>query len=186
MSRVIDAVALKETMQELANQEGWIHVEGFIGILDAMTVDRPNVDYEERKYRHEMEVYRVKSEFHKDQYVEGLKGLIESGTLALKSAILVNGGATIALLTFLGSVLRDGTAQTSLITDISWAMILFVWGTGLAALATGTRYLGNLKLMEQGKSGWVNWFTISLGVISYTLFFWGGMAAFHAFDGVPA
>ncbi|WP_029031020.1 hypothetical protein [Salinarimonas rosea] len=73
-----------------------------------------------------------------EDYAEANKATAESGVQAVRAAFLLNGGACIALLTFLG---RNAGTETA--GDLFWAAVLFSLGAALAAFAAGATYLTN-------------------------------------------
>ena len=71
---------------------------------------------------------------------ELFKAVILSGQSALKSAILINGGAAVALLAFIGSrfeFLEDKTQKILILVS----MIMLIIGVLVAAIASGLTYL---------------------------------------------
>src|SRR5688572_17379928 len=55
------------------------------------------------KYKAELSVWVAKQNFSHSTSIELLRATIQTGDAALKSAILINGGASAALLAFIGS-----------------------------------------------------------------------------------
>ena len=68
------------------------------------------------------------------------KAVIESGKTALTTVMLVNGGAAVALLAFIANMAAKVDSPIKLYA-IAGALMWFVMGVLLAALATGTTYL---------------------------------------------
>ncbi len=64
---------------------------------------------------------------------------IASANLAMKTAFLINGGAVIALLGFIASLVREPAMLPKLIY-ISSTLGFFGWGLALAAIGSGTIY----------------------------------------------
>ncbi|MDO8288768.1 MAG: hypothetical protein Q7T44_06070 [Parvibaculum sp.] len=74
------------------------------------------------------------------------KASIESANLALKSLLLLNGGACIALLGFLASVFSSDAQyadKVSALQPFISALIKFTWGAAFAVLATAVAYFVN-------------------------------------------
>jgi len=62
-----------------------------------------------------------------------------SGSEAIKAATLVNGGAAVAVLAFIGHLASiNAIAATK---DLAWSLFIFVAGTWLGVLASGMTYL---------------------------------------------
>ncbi|MBW4936170.1 hypothetical protein [Marinobacter sp. F4206] len=74
---------------------------------------------------------------------EHFRSVISMAELALKSAILVNGGACIALLTFIGNVSSSGSKL------IVFGLFAFASGVFLDAVATFLAYLTQNEFMRQ-------------------------------------
>lgn len=82
-----------------------------------------------------------------DRRAEALESAsIDSGNLALRSLLLLNGGASVALLGFLASVFSGDTEQQSH-AEVLFAFLdalgKFALGSGLAVLAASLSYLTN-------------------------------------------
>lgn len=84
---------------------------------------------------------------HHDQWYGRLNdAAIASGTLAVRMALILNGGASIALLAFLASIFSNGNAPENLsgLADrIVLALGSFGWGAFCAGLCSGLSYLVN-------------------------------------------
>jgi hypothetical protein len=61
---------------------------------------------------------------------------IKSGDAALRNCLLINGGAAVAILAFMGSVISKNTGTTKVVDDIAGGLTYFAWGviTSVAAL----------------------------------------------------
>ena len=79
------------------------------------------------------------------QQVEMFRSVIATGQTALKTSLLINGGATVALLAFLGHVLSNPRAG-NLVPVLSFSLYLFGLGVLLGAVATGFTYLAQSAL----------------------------------------
>jgi hypothetical protein len=83
-----------------------------------------------------IEHHRNLNEFN----LELLRGTISTGQSAVKSSLLINGGAAIAVLAFLGNAWSNGLPHHTL-SDAAYGLSLFVWGVLAAAGATGFVYV---------------------------------------------
>ena len=78
------------------------------------------------------------------EQLETYKSLVSLSSLALKTLLLLNGGAAIALLAFLGNTWgRDD------VPDVRASMALFLCGLACAGGATLVGYLAQLKLYQE-------------------------------------
>lgn len=76
---------------------------------------------------------------------------IQNGTLAIRTAFLLNGGACLALLAFLANTLTATgltSEQQALIQTILSTLRILAWGAFLSAVATGIGYLVNRCYLE--------------------------------------
>ena len=105
---------------------------------------------------------------------------------ALKSAILINGGAAIAMLTFIGHELQ--LPKLSRLT-FAHSLGLYVAGVFLAAIATGFSYKAQDRFMESGKRDrsfniWLTCAILAI-ILSYFLFGAGSWCAYSGFIDLP-
>jgi len=121
--------------------------------------------------------------------IEMFKAVIEAGQTALKSSIVVNGGAAAALLALLAEGLKsNGVGQwSSLLSPLGTAWLMFMLGLGSAGSATAFRYLSqalysNALILGERTDGkwyrfgnWVRNIAATLGFLSYGLFFTGAV-----------
>lgn len=116
------------------------------------------------------------------------------GQGALKAALLVNGGAVVALLAFIGSTVGKDV-ERSLLLALCFSMLLFLLATLSATVASGVTYLAGLVGASSDEDRkvskwklWRHWFfynavAITLVVVSYVLFLVGSLNAYCAFVG---
>lgn len=74
-----------------------------------------------------------------ERQLEMLRAVITIGQSALKSALLINGGAAVALLAFVGKIWGDVESKGTL-EVLSIALISFVFGVLSSAMAAGATY----------------------------------------------
>jgi len=118
-----------------------------------------------------LEHYRAVNEFN----IEMLRATVATGQSALKSAMLINGGAAVAVLAFLGNAWAKDVPRRVLI-EASYGLSLFVWGVLAAAAAAGATYVSQAGYGDEfgkrselvGDIGRV--LAILLVVASYVLF----------------
>lgn len=72
--------------------------------------------------------------------LEMLRATLMTGQTALKSAMLINGGAAVAVLAFLGNAWAKDVPR-QVLTEASYGLSLFVWGVLAAAAATGATWV---------------------------------------------
>lgn len=100
--------------------------------------------------------------------------------IALKSAILINGGGAVAILAYLGHIGIGNFSQ-----NFPCALLLYTGGVLFGAVATGVTYLTQCcYYYANGKSKWGNvsrGFAIALVILSYICFGLGGYTAYLGF-----
>jgi len=75
--------------------------------------------------------------------LEKYKTIVNNGQSTLKALLTMNGGATIAFLTFIGHLLEKGTPQPANMHALLGALQYFITGTFFAVLAYGLIFLTN-------------------------------------------
>lgn len=139
-------------------------------------------------YRADLSAWVSSRQQHHEHNLEMLRATIATGQSALKSALLINGGAAVALLAFIGSVWASDNAAKTL-PEISLALLWYVSGVLSAATAAGFTYLSQAGFgHEFGKIsrsvGHVGRWLAVLGVFaSYVLFGYGSWLAFAGLGG---
>lgn len=114
---------------------------------------------------------------------EGFKSVILSGQNALRSALLINGGASIALLAYIGKLKVAGSTQLS---SLAFPLLLFVIGVLVTAVNSGITYLSQWFYFggaswKQKAGFYLNIANIVLGIASYFLFAVGTFYAYRFF-----
>ena len=135
-----------------------------------------------RKFEDEMEVWKVNAPLM-------FNSVIEAGLSALKSATLINGGAAVSLLAFLGNLLtKDPPYGTTYpIHALSQAMLIFFLGVGFSGVATASRYFSQASYSSENEcqGDLFRWLAIILALLSFGAFFYGGIEAYYAIQPVP-
>ena len=115
--------------------------------------------------------------------IEMFKSVIDSGREALNALVLINGGAVVALLGFMGATKSKGLPQ-ALGTALTLPLVQFGFGVLMGALGFGARYFSqaffSLKKRSAGNS--FSGATIIFAIVGYALFGWGIYGAFRAFN----
>ena len=112
-----------------------------------------------RKFEHDrwIKSWEMYSGQIHDQRMSSLKSVNDYGTLALRSVFILNGGAILALLTFLGAFFSKNDQNTILIGiniahQLRLAFYMFVSGVAISALAAGVAYLNWSYMHEHYQS----------------------------------
>ena len=140
------------------------------------------------RYRAEHDVWISSRQQLHEHNLEMLRSVITVGQLALKSALLINGGAAIALLALVGQVWSSNDGKLAL-GSLATALLYYVFGVLSAAVAAGTTYISQAGYAGEFGSaslfiGRLGHVATLLGVIgAYVLFSRGSWIAFMAIVG---
>ncbi|KAF3978674.1 MAG: hypothetical protein HFP77_00705 [Methylococcales symbiont of Iophon sp. n. MRB-2018] len=135
------------------------------------------------KYKADLSKGVEDHKIHNQWGFELFRATLLTGQSALKSAILINGGASIALLTFIGNV-KDNSITN--VAQLAEPLEIFLLGVLLAAIASGATYLAQWffasRIPWQRIGGNVSNVTAILFVLgSYGSFLCGVLQATHIF-----
>lgn len=119
--------------------------------------------------------------------LENFKAVIAAGQNAIRSIILINGGASVAMLAFLGHLVRIGSPQ---VPQFAGSLVAFVTGTLLGTLVAGSTYLAQFFFGypddRERRVGLVfNVLAVAIAILSYLTFFAGSYTAYQAFTDNP-
>lgn len=114
--------------------------------------------------------------------LEMFRSVIQAGQGALRTCLLINGGAAVALLAFVGHLVGSGT-ETVPLAATAKVMSAFVSGVLAGGLASGTTYLSQwLYADDWHKTGFaLNILAILFGLGSLAFFAFGGYSAYCLF-----
>ncbi len=172
-------------------KEEVVSVDALLNYLDALERDVASIDKsDDKKFELDLAMFRAEHERNLAHYgaqQENSRQMWDSvfayGQAALKSAILVNGGAAAGLLAFIGNIWSKGIDPLA-VGDLTCAILAFTLGVLAAALGTGTTYI-----TQYGYCCDWNTFartfhvlTVSIVIGSYVLFFFGSQASYRAFS----
>ena len=102
-----------------------------------------------------------------DIEIEVFKSVMQSGQNAMKSALLINAGATISILTFVTKLFSEG--KYILAADLANALLIFTLGVFLAALSTAITYLTQDAASKNKIRSFTNYNRLSIGLIITSL-----------------
>ncbi|MBL4784615.1 MAG: hypothetical protein JKY49_04220 [Cohaesibacteraceae bacterium] len=116
--------------------------------------------------------------------LENLKIINQHGSDALRAIFLLNGAASIATLTFLGSIAIRTSSVTISMSSVSSILFLFSLGAGTSVVSHSLNYLNLFSHARNfPKVGdWLLKATILAAFVSLALFFWGIWEASNVFD----
>lgn len=130
-----------------------------------------------RKYQHRMELW-------KETRLEMTRAVIGFGQGAIRSLVLINGGAAIAVMTFIGNSKNE---DLKLVKALSQSLLLFSSGVAAAALVAGFAYVA--QFLYDGSSGRMpklgigfHYLAVLVAMISLALFVWGLVNSYFGFQ----
>lgn len=117
--------------------------------------------------------------------IESFRQIIALGQSSLKSIMLINGGAAVALLAFLGNLITRSGSSTNIIAFAD-SMRMFVIGVFLGAVAYATTYFSQLfydgdKKWQQRTGLAFHVITSLVGIAALLAFLVGARAAYNGF-----
>lgn len=181
---------IKTAVREIKkDKKDFISIDAFETYLDRLGESVEKFEINKKPSEIEIESFKAKCEsdlaYYKaqcDYDLEVLRTAVSSGQAALKSTILVNGGAAVALLAFLGKIWEKGSTQIA-IASLCLALSFFVSGVLTGAIASGTTYITNsCYSVKKAKTGiCFHIITILLVIASYLLFGSGSYYSYKAF-----
>lgn len=118
-------------------------------------------DFELEKYKAQLQIW-----------VEKYKNSIDAGKNAIKMAFLINGGVSLALLTFIGTIFQT---NKSLSIELFSSLLYFVVSIFLIGISSGIIYLTHSAInLEKPKTSMIlEVITVLLISFSYLLFGYG-------------
>ena len=133
----------------------------------------------------QVEIEKLKVEHEHQRNAEVFRSVITAGQGAIKSAFLLNGGAAVALLAFIAHLIQTSSEKVE-VTDLSFCLLLFGWGTLAVAVASGFTYLTQFAYYSSEEQATkvgdgLNMISIMLVFASYGMFLWGLYATYRAF-----
>ncbi|WP_269619231.1 hypothetical protein [Zhongshania sp. BJYM1] len=180
------AAQLKTTIEGLrANGTAAIFCDNLIAYLEEV-VNSPSPVVTQAELEHYKAQLQVWVEAEKRNHVSDLemfRSVIQSGQNAIKTSFFLNGGASVALLAFIGKLTEE---QHSRIPSFALALTIFVMGVFCIAMTSGLTYLSQWfyaesELWKQKVGLGLNVASILLGLASYGFFIWGMCRAYESF-----
>jgi hypothetical protein len=100
----------------------------------------------------------------------------------LKSIILINGGASVALLAFIGNIIANDE-NVSLVSKFSLPLAFYVFGVLVGSIATGSSYVTQYKYLHVGQESGARWHIVTaiLVLLAYVLFAAGSLDCYRIF-----
>ncbi len=175
--------AIGKILTALAQLEGegqkLVSTEALRQYLGTLEKDA-GISSEIRKLQHDSSLAQYKADL--DQTIAMFNAVIGFAQSALKTSLLVNGAAAIALLSFIGNIwTKEQTPDVA--RSLSSALVFFCVGVLAAAVSTVTTYLAQGCYAHQYRKAGIAFHVATLGLISasYILFGFGIFQSYAAF-----
>jgi hypothetical protein len=104
-----------------------------------------NESFEGKKWREEKareDAQRAEDKFH-EKALKISDAAMQSGQVAIRTAALVNGGAAVSVLAFLGGLVGQGKVRLDYINTVAGSLMWFVGGVAAAVCSLGSAYIVN-------------------------------------------
>lgn len=172
-----------------AKEHGAINIdsEKLISYLESVKEDSPkalsedlHVEYNKARWGLYQEQYRAQNESN----LEMFRSVIASGQNALRALFLINGGAVIAILAFLGNCY--GKPKVFSCAGLPDALFCFTIGVGAIGVATALTYFTQRMYASDWKKrgNWLNAVVVIFGFISVASFCVGSWLAYNTFKNI--
>jgi hypothetical protein len=131
------------------------------------------------KFQKESELAQTRTE--QDANKEMFRTVIDSGKTALTTCILINGGAAIALMSFLSNAYGKNSMGTPVPASMGYALLTFAIAVFLAGATSGLTYLAQCQFHQRNysKGKLYNGTGIFFVALGYALFAIGITLAYH-------
>lgn len=176
-----DAISyIRDALDEVAQTgQKFVSISAFREYLNSLEEAVPESP-ETQKLRHESSLAHYRA-IHETN-LEMFKSVLESGRTALTSCNLINGGAAVALLAYIGNMLAKNP-KTELDFSLGLGLVSFTSGVLLGGIATGTRYLSQASWSNDWNRCGLsfNIASIVLVLAAYVAFSSGVFFAYSAF-----
>lgn len=180
-----DVLAVKNQNKDVLSVDAMLnyldHLDNDLG--NDQKIDQNRFDADIAAFKAENERNIAQYEAEQQHSIELLRSVISYGQAALKSAILINGGAAVALLAFIGNIWLKAITPEA-VTSLTNSIALFAFGVLAAALGTAGSYFTQYCYSESHTRTGIGFHltTIMLVLGAYVLFGFGACESYHSFE----
>lgn len=180
------ATEFKKAIEEIrAKGNLAIQCDNLIAYLDEV-IKSSNAEIAQadlEKYKAELQLWVEQNKGIHSSSLEMFRSVIQSGQNAIRSSFLLNGGAAVAILAFIGKLAE---LQSEKIPQFAQSLVIFVIGVLIVTITAGCTYLS--QWFYTGNASWkiktglvLNILAIVLGIVSYIVFILGMCKAYAVF-----
>jgi hypothetical protein len=174
-----DLVAVKD------GGEAKVEIDRLTKYLDEMAAyASTSTEHRQMEHQSNLAQYNATIAFQ----VENFKAVIAAGKEAINAAIIINGGAVISLMAFMGNVAAK--SEKNFVHLLAFPLLLFGMGVFCGGIAFGTRFISQFlySAWEKPKSvtagHWFNAFAWLAVVVSGICFAAGIFVCYHSLGNV--
>ena len=180
------AEQMKELIQGIKDKgTAAIYCDNLITYFDEVQNSPPekSSEVELERYKAELQLAIEQNKNYHVAQLELFRSVISLGQNAIRTSFLMNGGASVALLAFIGHL---AAIKPACIGVFASSLIPFLIGVLVMTMTSGFTYLSQWLYSSEKqkiqKAGFgVNVLCIIMGLSSYVFFIWGMIRAYHAF-----
>lgn len=183
-------IVKKAVMEVKQIKQDVISVDAMTHYLDALikdtegqeSADQKTLDVSLAVFRAEQDAKNTENKADSDHDLELFRSVISFAGAALKSAMLINGGAAVAMMAFIGNIWTQGVSALA-VTSLTNSILYFSSGVLAAAVATMTSYFTQYFYLHGPEcAGHVfRAFSIIIGIGAFVLFGYGTYEVYTAF-----
>jgi hypothetical protein len=108
---------------------------------------QPDHEYEKWKYEQNRAVAERSHDVETEFGHRANEAAVNSGTQAVRAAIIINGGAAVTMLAFIGHLISVNEGKfVNKFADLTDPLIWFAWGVTFAAMSVGGAYFTNYAI----------------------------------------
>lgn len=173
---------LKDAGHEAVSIEG---LEAYLEDLSKQASDSKEIQLAQYSAQHQYNIEQYKED--KSEWRELFKATVGHAQSAIKLQALVNGGAAVSLLAFIGKVWTPDFNASPIANYIPLALVLYCCGVGAAALTQSLTYLSQHFFTYDGEkvAKGIRFFAQLTAFSSLVLFFIATYVAYLGFVCVP-
>jgi hypothetical protein len=180
------AAQMKAMIEEVkAKGTAAIYCDNLIAYLDEVqkSPEPEPSPVEIEKYKADLQNWIETNKKNHDGQLEMFRSVITSGQAAIKSAFLLNGGAAVAMLAFIGHLAQFKAEKVPVFAG---CLVPFAYGVLVIALTSGFTYLSqwfyaSTRPLARKVGFGLNMLCIILGFSSYGFFSWGLFGTYRSF-----
>lgn len=178
------AAQMKATIEDIKSKgTAAIYCDNIISYLDEVqkSPEREPTSVDVERYKADLQNWIEANKYQHESHLEMFRSVITSGQGAIKSSFLLNGGAAVAVLAFVGHLAQF---RPDKVPGFGACLMPFAFGVLAIAVTSGCTYqsqwLYASPLVWARKTGFgLNILCILLGIASYVLFACGLFAMYR-------